>query len=134
MAKSTKVTLRANGGTWMVNANGSKYKQISGSDTFTYIDSRSGDVDVAGEFYNDNVILQFEMSNPWIGSPWAAIGQAVDDLGGWNNNRTSLSEGEDHVFSTTFYTDDDEYVFKTRVIRLADTDTKNFEIWPGWWE
>ncbi len=133
MAKSTKVTVRANGGTWMVNANGSDYKQIGGSETFTYTDSKSGDVDVAGEFYNDNIIIQFEMSNPWIGSPWAAVGQAMGDSG-WDNDRTSMDEGDSHVFSTTIYTDDDEYTFNTRVIRLSDTDTKNFEVWPGWYE
>jgi len=133
MSKSTKVTVRANGGSWMVNANGSAYKKIVGNDTFTYTDSRSGDVDVAGEFYNDNIILQFEMSNPWIGSPWAAIGQSIGDSG-WNNGRTDMGEGDSHIFTTTIYNDDDEYTFKTRVIRLSDTDTKNFEVWPGWYE
>ncbi len=132
MSKLTKVIFRANGGSWVVKANGSEYKRISGNETFVYADSVSDGVDVSGEFYNDEIVLQFEVNNPWIGSPWAAIGQSVDDLGGWGNDRTSLSEGEDHIFSTTFYTDDDEYVFKTRVIRLADTDTKNFEILPDW--
>ena len=133
MTKATKVTIRANGGSWSVSGNQSKYTQINGSDSVSYTGSNSGDVDVTGEFYNDNIILQFEMNNPWIGCPWAAIGQSIGDSG-WNNDRTNLSEGEDHIFSTTFYTDDSEYVFKTRVIRLADTDTKNFEVWPGWWE
>lgn len=133
MSKSTKVTVRANGGTWMVNANGSAYKQIGGSETFTYTDSKSGDVDVSGEFYNDNIIIQFEMNNPWIGSPWAAVGQAMGDSG-WDNDRTSMDEGDSHVFSTTIYNDDDEYTFNTRVLRLSDTDTKNFEVWPGWYE
>jgi len=132
MAKLTKVIFRANGGSWMVKTNGSKYQKISGNETFIYADSVSDGVDVVGEFYNDEIVLQFEVNNPWIGSPWAAIGQAIGDSG-WGNGRTSLSEGEDHVFSTTFYTDDDEYVFKTRVIRLSDTDTKNFEILPDWW-
>jgi hypothetical protein len=133
MSKSTKVTVRANGGTWMVNANGSAYKQIGGSETFTCTDSKSGDVDVSGEFYNDNIIIQFEMNNPWIGSPWAAVGQAMGDSG-WDNDRTSMDEGDSHVFSTTIYNDDDEYTFNTRVLRLSDTDTKNFEVWPGWYE
>ena len=131
MAKDTKVTFKANGGTWMVTANGSEYKQISGDETFVCQDSKPGDVDVSGEFYNDNIILVFEMNNPWIGSPWAAVGQALGDSG-WKNDRTNLDEGESHVFTTTFYTDDDSYDVKTRVVRLKDTDTKNFVIYPNW--
>ena len=82
---------------------------------------------------NGNIILTFEMNNPWIGSPWAAVGQAIGDSG-WKNDRTDMGEGDSHVFCTTFYTDDDEYNFYTRVIRLSDTDTKNFEVYPGWLE
>jgi len=130
--KNTRVTVRANGGTWMVTADHEKYTRISGNDTFVY--EGSGDIDVVGEFYNDNVVLQFLMNNPWIGCPWAAVGEYLGDIGGWKNGRTALSEGEDHIFVQTIYNDDSEYDFKTRVIRLADTDTKNFEVWPGWWE
>jgi hypothetical protein len=131
--KDTKVTFRANGGSWTVSANGSDYKRIAGNETFVCVGSASGGVDVTGEFYNDNIVLQFEMNNPWMGSPWAAVGQAIGDSG-WDNDRTNLGEGDDHVYTTTIYTDDDQYDFKTRVIRLSDTDTKNFEVYPDWWE
>ena len=131
--KSTKVTVKANGGSWMVTANGSPYKQINGDDIFTCTGSASGDVDVTGEFYNDNIIISFEMNNPWIGWPWAAVGQAIGDSG-WKNDRTNLDQGESHIFTTTIYTDDDQYDFKTKVVRLNDTDTKNFEVYPGWWD
>jgi hypothetical protein len=130
--KDTRVIFRANGGSWRLTMNGSSYRRISGDESFECTGSNSGGVDVVGEFYNDRVVLQIEVNNPWIGSPWAAIGQVIDDMGGWSNGRTELSEGEYHIFSTTFYTDDDEYVFNTRVIRLMDTDTKNFEIYPDW--
>lgn len=131
MTKATQVIFKANGGNWTVHANGSDYKQVSGDDKFICVGSVSGGVDVVGEFFNDNIILQFEMSNPWIGSPWAAVGQAISD-NGWDNDRTNLSEGESHVFTTTIYTDDDSFEFKTRVARLKDTDTKNFAIYPDW--
>ena len=131
--KDTKVTIRANGGNWTVNGNDSNYTNISGNESVSYQDSKSGDVDVSGTFYNGNIILTFEMNNPWIGSPWAAVGQAIGDSG-WKNDRTDMGEGDSHVFCTTFYTDDDEYNFYTRVIRLSDTDTKNFEVYPGWSE
>ena len=133
MSKSTKVTFRANGGSWAVCANQSEYKRIAGNETAVFVGSNSGGVDVEGEFYNDNIILSFEMNNPWIGYPWAAVGQSIGDSG-WKNDRTSLSEGEDHIFTTTIYTYDSEYEIRTRVIRLVDTDTKNFEVWPNWWE
>jgi len=132
MTKETKVIVRANGGTWKVTADHANYTTISGSDKF--VCQGSGDIDVVGEFYNDSIVLQFLVNNPWIGSPWAAVGQYLGDIGGWKNGRTSLSEGEEHIFVQTIYTDDDHWDFKTRVVRLADTDTKNFEIWPGWWE
>lgn len=129
--KATKTIFRANGGSWTVSANGSNYKEITGNETFVCVGSESGGVDVTGEFYNNNIVLQFEMNNPWIGSPWAAIGQAIGDSG-WSNGRTELQEGEDHVYTTTIYGEDDEFSFNTRVIRLLDTDTKNFEIYPNW--
>ena len=53
--KDTKVTIRANGGTWTVNGNDSKYTTISGNESVTYQDSKSGDVDVSGTFYNGNI-------------------------------------------------------------------------------
>jgi hypothetical protein len=131
--KSTKVIVRANNGSWMVSANQSPYISVEGNTTFTCVGSNSGDVDVTGEFYNSNIILQFEMNNPWIGYPWAAVGPYIGDSG-WKNDRTSLSEGESHIFVNTIYGDDYEFDFKTRVIRLADTDTKNFELWIDWSE
>lgn len=130
--KDTRVIFKANGGSWRLTMNGSSYRRISGDESFECTGSNSGGVDVVGEFYDDKIILQIEVNNPWIGSPWAAIGQAIDDSG-WDNDRTALSEGEHHIFSTTFYTDDDEFEFKTKVVRLKDTDTKNFEIYPGYW-
>ena len=38
--KDTKVTIRANGGTWTVNGNDSKYTTISGNESVTYQDSK----------------------------------------------------------------------------------------------
>ena len=131
--KSTRVVVRANGGSWQVSSDHQHYIHIAGSQTYECVGS--GDIDIVGEFYDEgNIILQFLANNPWIGSPWVAVGEYLGDIGGWKNGRTALSEGEDHIFVQTIYTDDSEYDVKTRVIRLADTDTKNFEIWPGWYE
>ena len=97
-----------------------------------YTDSRSGDVDVIAIMYFDDTILVGEFSNPWIGSPWAAVGTHDFDSG-WSNDRTDLSVGESKVFEITIFREDDEFVQRVRVLRLADTDTKNFEVWPNWY-
>jgi len=80
-------------------------------------------------------MFQFEFSNPWMGYPWAAIGESIDDSG-WNNNRTNLSVGEVKVFHLKYYDggDDGGYNdFYVKVTREEDTDTKNFKMHLGYW-
>lgn len=130
MTKATRVIIR---GDVTVEFNHSgKMESSTTVSPAEHTDSRPGDVDVSAIMYYGDTIIVGEFSNPWIGSPWAAVG--THDLdSGWSNDRTDLGEGESKVFNVTIFTDDSEIIQKVRVIRLADTDTKNFEVWPNWY-
>jgi|688.fasta_scaffold132511_5 hypothetical protein len=135
MTKPTKVTVIGEG--YNISANNYPSTYMSG-DPVVYIGSNSGDVDVVGSFQDNNLpdcLFQFEFNNPWIGSPWAAVGNAIDDSG-WDNDRTDMDVNDVKVFHLQFYDggDDGEYNdFYVKVTRNDDTDTKNFTMELGYW-
>ena len=133
MAKPTKITIKGEG--YHVTVNGqSDYL----NDTLTYTGSASGGTDIIGSFQDANIpycCFQFELNNPWINYPWAAVGPYADD-NGWSNDRTNFGVGDVKVFHLKFYDggDDGEYNdFYVKVTRVADTDTKNFEMELDYW-
>lgn len=133
MAKSTHLTIK--GENFHVSCNGNNDFLNSQLD---YTGSSSGGVDIVGSFQDANLpncLFQFEFNNPWIGSPWGAIGTAIDDSG-WDNDRTNFREGDSKIFNLKFYDggDDGEYEdFPVKVSRLGDTDTKNFVMELGYY-
>lgn len=136
MIKSTKVTVIGSG--FNVNVNNYPTVYLNDDQPVSFIGSSPGDVDIVGSFQNNNLpfcMFQFEFNNPWIGYPWAAVGEAIDD-NGWDNDRTSMGVGDVKIFHLKFYDggDDGEYNdFYVKVTRESDTDTKNFQMDLDYW-
>ena len=96
-----------------------------------YTNSSLTGTDLIGSFQSAGcpyAFFQFEFNNPWIGTPWGAIGKSSDE-NGRENDKTNFNEGESKIFNLSYYDggDDGEYDnMPVKVTRLDDTDTKNF--------
>jgi hypothetical protein len=131
--KSTHITIKAEG--FHITVNG---QSVYCNDQVEFTNS-SSDTDIIGSWQEANLpnkMFQFELNNPWIGSPWGAVGPYADE-NGWSNCRIGFSVGDVRVWKCGYADGGDDgetmYVY-ARLSRTDDTDTKNFVLEIGVWD